>query len=286
MKKRIKKILCIIISIIFIIIGIFIKNQKYNDNKEKNYSSGIDNSISIEENKKSITQNIYNEPETSNTINNNVKIETYTEEKNEDLERNFENTDKKTESTLPDDSGLTIEGIQKTYNQEIMSEANIAYLLGCNTITEETNFKDFIDKHIPQNGIFISERTVYQKTNNPYEKIKERKVMMQEMLSSINLKYNVDKNNYLIDNAGKLELEKKINALIHGEKKIIIGFVADYYTYINDSQYGLHLGGNFTNYSYVSFKPYNDIYAYIYDENSADIDGFYNMLQEISLLAD
>ena len=97
---------------------------------------------------------------------------------------------------------------------------------------------------------------------------------------------NINEKNYLVEGSSSDELEKKINKVIVGDKKVIIGLVADYYTYINDTDYGLQLGGGFVDSSYVSFKPYNNIYAYIFDENSDDTDSFYDMMEEISKLAD
>lgn len=36
------------------------------------------------------------------------------------------------------------------------------------------------------------------------------------------------------------------------------------------------------NSSYISLKPYNNIYAYIFDENSVNTDDFFSMIEEIS----
>jgi len=105
---------------------------------------------------------------------------------------------------------------------------------------------------------------------------------MQEMLSSIDLKYNINENNYLLNNNNNEELQQKLNTIISGSKKIIIGFLQEYYTYIDDSEYGLQLGGGYMNSSYISLKPYNNIYAYIFDENSVNTDDFFSMIEEIS----
>ena len=193
------------------------------------------------------------------------------------------NTEK---SSLPNDVGLTVNGVPKTFNQDIMAKANIAYLLGCENITVSTDLEKYINSHISNNGIFISNQTVYQKTDNPYDFVLERRDAMAKMLASINLQNNINEKNYLVEGSSTDELEKKINKVIVGDKKVIIGLVADYYTYINDTDYGLQLGGGFVDSSYVSFKPYNNIYAYIFDENSDDTDSFYDMMKEISKLAD
>ena len=50
--------------------------------------------------------------------------------------------------TLPSDTGLTVSGVSKKFNQDIISQVNIAYLLGCENITETTNFEDYINKNI------------------------------------------------------------------------------------------------------------------------------------------
>lgn len=196
---------------------------------------------------------------------------------------NLMNTEK---SSLPNDVGLTVNGVPKTFNQDIMAKANIAYLLGCENITDSTDLDEYINSHISNNGIFISNQTVYQKTDNPYDFVPERRDVMAKMLASINLQNNINEKNYLVEGSSSDELEKKINKVIVGDKKVIIGLVADYYTYINDTDYGLQLGGGFVDSSYVSFKPYNNIYAYIFDENSDDTDSFYDMMEEISKLAD
>ncbi len=274
MKKKIIILISIILLVIFIVIGIIIKDKSNIDNIETNNNTTNNNNINLES-KEQFQNESAADIESSEA--NNIQ--------NED-ESKFESEDTDTKSSLPSDVGLTINGVHKTFNQDIMSQANIAYLLGCDNITDTTDLESYIANHMPNNGIFISERTAYQKTDNPYEYIKERRTMMQEMLSSLSLTYNIDKNNYLLNNQGTTELEQKLNKLISGDKKIIIGFVAEYYTYINDSEYGLQLGGGFMNSSYVSFKPYNNIYAYIFDENSADINDFYNMVEEISELVD
>ena len=36
--------------------------------------------------------------------------------------------------TLPSDTGLTVSGVSKKFNQDIISQVNIAYLLGCENI--------------------------------------------------------------------------------------------------------------------------------------------------------
>ena len=194
---------------------------------------------------------------------------------------NLMNTEK---SSLPNDVGLTVNGVPKTFNQDIMAKANIAYLLGCENITDSTHLDEY--SHISNNGIFISNQTVYQKTDNPYDFVPERRDVMAKMLASINLQNTINGKNYLVEGSSTDELEKKINKVIVGDKKVIIGLVADYYTYINDTDYGFQLGGGFADSSYVSFKPYNNIYAYIFDENSDDTDSFYDMMEEISKLAD
>ena len=80
--------------------------------------------------------------------------------------------------TLPSDTGLTVSGVSKKFNQDIISQVNIAYLLGCEKITETTNFEDYINKNITKNGIFISNVSGYTKTDNPYDFIKENTVFM------------------------------------------------------------------------------------------------------------
>lgn len=282
MKKKIIFIsISVVLLIIFILFYIITKNK---NNINNNNSSNIINTnyeLQIENSTKA--ENIVKED--SNEINNIQNKREDEIQSNTNASTNNEDTHN-TNTSLPNDIGMTVNGVPKTFNQDIMAKANIAYLLGCDNITDSTNLEEYIDNNITNNGIFISERTIYQKTDNPYDYIKPRSLIMQDMLSSINLKYNIDKSNYLIDNHSNGELEKKLNKLISGNKKIIIGFVAGYYTYINDTEYGLQLGGGFIGSSYVSFKPYNNIYAYIFDENSANLDDFYEMMKEISNLAD
>lgn len=186
--------------------------------------------------------------------------------------------------TLPNDTGLTVSGVSKTFNQDIISQANIAYLLGCENITETTNFEDYINKNITKNGIFISNVSGYIKTDNPYDFIKENTVFMKEMLSLIGFSYDIE-NNYLVDNKSTSELESKINKVISSNKKVIIGFLPEYYVYINDIDNGLGFGG-YSNSSYVSLKPYNNIYTFIFDFNSSNKDDFFSMMEEIANLAD
>jgi hypothetical protein len=280
MKKEKKYIFVIITILIFFILICFIMKNENSINTEVGNTVNLENKIQSQ-----------NEIEISNIIDNSDNIEEIQEnDKNIETKEtneieNIEESSSKN-SSLPNDEGLTVYGIPKTFNQDIMSLANIAYLIGCEDITESTDLEEYINSNIPKDGIYISKRTAYKKTDNPYEYNKPSEIMMQEMLSKINLKYNIDENNYLINNNGNGELEQKLNKIISGNKKIIIGFVADYYTYINDTEYGLQLGGAFITSSYVSFKPYNGIYAYIFDENSANIDDFYTMIEEISALAD
>lgn len=267
-----KKKIIVLLSIIILIITIIIVTLCFNNSK-RNSSINMENIIQSEKEINNIDNNSNMlEDIKQNEISNQVDSNSNT------------NVDSKG-SSLPNDSGLTVNGVPKTFNQDIMAKANIAYLLGCENISNNTNLEEYIEKNISKNGIFISEVSTYKKTGNPYEHIKERKEIMKDMLSSINLKYDINQDNYLISNGSDGEIEKNINKLILGDKKIIIGFVADYYTYINDYEKGIQLGGGFANSSYVSFKPYNNIYAFIFDENSTDSDDFYEMIKEISNLS-
>lgn len=185
--------------------------------------------------------------------------------------------------TLPSDAGLTVSGVSKTFNQDIISQANIAYLLGCENVTETTNFEDYINKNITKNGIFISNVSGYAKTDNPYDFIKENTVFMKELLSSIGFSYDIE-NNYLVDNKSTNELESKINKVISSNKKVIIGFLPEYYVYINDIDNGLGFGG-YSNSSYVSLKPYNNIYTFIFNFNSSNKDDFFSMIEKVANLS-
>ena len=178
---------------------------------------------------------------------------------------------------------MTVSGVSKTFNQDIISQANIAYLLGCENITETTNFEDYINKNITQNGIFISNVSGYAKTDNPYDFIKENTVFMKELLSSIGFSYDIE-NNYLVDNKSTNELESKINKVISSNKKVIIGFLPEYYVYINDIDNGLGFGG-YSNSSYVSLKPYNNIYTFIFNFNSSNKDDFFSMIEKVANLS-
>lgn len=277
MKKKKIIILIIVVLIIFILTGIIIqiKNSLSNVKNDNNLINSEDNEEQIT-NDYIISSNNSTIENTQNIIENKIQNQEITRS-NTDIESNTK------VNSLPNDSGLTINGVEKKFNQDIMAQANIAYLLGCDEILNTTDFEKYINNHLPNNGIWISERTTYKKTDNPYDYIKERKHIMQEMLSSIDLKYNINENNYLINNNNNNEeLQQKLNAIISGNKKIIIGFLPEYYTYIDDSEYGLQLGGGYMNSSYISLKPYNNIYAYIFDENSVNTDDFFSMIEEIS----
>lgn len=267
MKK--KNLIFFTIVVVIIIAVMFIKNNINIKNNKEN------NTIITEENDMTTIKNNIQDSNNINEDNN---------EKNNIQNIAEENKDN-TNNSLPNDSGLTVAGVPKTYNQDIIAQANIAYLLGSQNISESTNFEDYINKHLPKNGIFISNVTGYRKTDNPYEFIKERTAIMKDMLSTISLTYNTDKNNYLIDNKGTSELEEKINKVISGSKKVIIGFVPEYYVYINDIDNKLQFGG-YTNSSYVSLKQYNNIYTFICNPDSLTSDDFFNMIEEISKIAD
>ena len=201
-------------------------------------------------------------------FNNNIdENKTNSVEKNNDIENsNIENeTIKKEYNNMPNDTGLTVDGVHKTFNQDIITKANIAYLLGCDNITENTDFDGYINQHLPKNGIYISKIVGYKEDPN----------------NSYDFNYEVDKNNYLKRNKKNDEICKNINKLITGNKKIIIGFLPEYYVYINDIENGLGYG-DYSSSDYVSLKPYNNIYTFIYDFNSSNVDDFYEMLKEIS----
>ncbi len=272
-----KKIIIVTISITIIailLLTIIFINSKRNQNKNTfNSNNSVDNNIGNE----IIINNEDNTIENTNTIEKDIENNSQTLNEQTD-------TVSKYDSTLPSDAGLTVSGVSKTFNQDIISQANIAYLLGCENITDKTNFEDYINKNITKNGIYISKVTGYTKSN-PYDFIRENNVTMKENLSKINLTYDIDSNNYLIANKSTNELDKKINKLISSDKKIIIGFLPEYYVYINDVDNGLSFGG-FSNSSYVSLKPYNNIYTFIFDFNSSDIDDFFNMIEDIAKLAD
>lgn len=270
-KKIIIVTLSIILLIILIVVVSFTNRKK---EQEKNIFNNNNNSVN----------NIGNEIIINNENN---TIEDTNETNVENNFQTFKNPkDIGTEniSNLPSDAGLTVSGESKTFNQDIISQANIAYLLGCENITDKTNLAEYINKNITKNGIFISNVTGYQKTDNPYDFIKENTVFMKELLSEINLSYNIN-NNYLVNNKSISNLESKINKLISGDKKIIVGFLPEYYIYINDVDSGLGFGG-YSNSSYVSLKPYNNIYTFIFDSNSSNIDDFFNMMEDIAKLAD
>ncbi len=276
MKKKIIIITTILLIILLAFITIKKKGKSNSIDIENTNMIKLENNIQQEEH--NIRDNIYNKAE---------KLQNSYENKTE-LENNVKYHDNmsKENSSLPSDIGLTVNGVPKTLNQDIMSKANIAYLLGCNNITDDTNLEEYINEHLPQNGIFISEQSIYKiDSNNPYDFLMKRKDFMKNMLSDIHFSYEIDKNNYLINNKGNTDLEQKLNKVINGNKKIIVGFVADYYSYINDIDEGIQLGGSFRK-SYVSFKPFNNIYAFIFDENSAELDDFYEMIEEIANLAE
>lgn len=264
-KKKIVLLSIIILIIIIIIVTLCFNNSKQNSNK-----------INIEKGVQSEEKN--------NNLDNNLDMLENTKE-NEISNQIDSNGNNNKKSSWPSDTGLTVNDVPKTFNQDIMAKANIAYLLGCENISDDTNLEEYIEKNISKNGIFISEVSTYKRTDNPYEYIKGRREIMKEMLSSINLEHDINQDNYLVSNGSNVAIDKNINKLIVGDKKIIIGFLAEYYTYINDCEKGLEPGGGFDNLSYVSFKPYNNIYAFVFDENSIKFDDFYEMMKEISNLA-
>ena len=106
---------------------------------------------------------------------------------------------------------------------------------------------------------------------------------MKELLSSIGFSYDIE-NNYLVNNKSTNELESKINKVISSSKKVIIGFLLEYYVYINDIDNGLGFGG-YSNSSYVSLKPYNNIYTFIFNFNSSNKDDFFSMMEKVANLA-
>ena len=274
MNKK-KKIIMINISITVIIvlllaIGFTSSNKNQNNfNNNTSVDNNIENEIIANNDNKTIQD--------TNTNEKNV-------ENNSQIVEEQKNTVSENTGTLPSDAGLTVSGVSKTFNQDIISQVNIAYLLGCENITETTNFEDYINKNITKNGIFISNVSGYTKTDNPYDFIRKNTVFMKELLSAIGFSYDIE-NNYLVDNKSTSELESKINKVISSNKKVIIGFLPEYYVYINDIDNGLGFGG-YSNSSYVNLKPYNNIYTFIFDFNSSNKDDFFSMMEEIANLAD
>lgn len=272
MKRKIIITFMIIIFIVVLLITFMINFQKSNKtNADISNNEQLKENVELENNITSMENSTLDE---KNII----------DDSNNSLPNTQINTNDTSMNSLPNDVGLTINGVHKTYNQDIISQANIAYMLGCENISDTTNFEDYISKNSPKNGIYISKVTGYKKTN-PYDFVRENTDTMKEKLSKINMTYDIDKNNYLVNNNGTSELEQKLNKLILGDKKIIIGFVPEYYVYINDVENGLGFGG-FSNSSYVSLKPYNNIYTFIFDFNSENTDEFYQMLEEIAKLAE
>ena len=273
MNKK-KKIIMINISITVIIvlllaIGFTSSNKNQNNfNNNTSVDNNIENEIIANNDNKTIQD--------TNTNEKNV-------ENNSQIVEEQKNTVSENTGTLPSDAGLTVSGVSKTFNQDIISQVNIAYLLGCENITETTNFEDYINKNITKNGIFISNVSGYAKTDNPYDFIKENTVFMKELLSSIGFSYDIE-NNYLVDNKSTNELESKINKVISSNKKVIIGFLPEYYVYINDIDNGLGFGG-YSNSSYVSLKPYNNIYTFIFNFNSSNKDDFFSMIEKVANLS-
>ncbi len=275
-----KKVLILSIFIIFIVGIITIKsliktNNNYtNDNKVEDTADVIDTN-----NETFFDSNIIED----NVIINNTNIikeqdNNLVNDDNKDIENsNSANSEK---NNLPYDEGLVIKGENKEINQDLTTVANIAYLLGCENIDPSTDFEKYIADNELKNGIYISRITGYKK-QNPYDFVKESSAIMKDMLSSINFNYNIDKNNYLISNNGNNDLEKKINKLINSNKKIIIGFVPEYYIHVNETENEIMTAG-FIQSSYVKLKEYKDIYVFLFDFNSSNNDDFLSMVEEIT----
>lgn len=283
--------LVIVIAIIFILIKNKQNRAEYKDinNKVNNIGTEFVNENNLQ--KISPDTMIENNNYSGNNINN-VTADNIIMKKNEkdnNKESLPDNTivkkEKINKNSLPDDTGLTFKGVSKTYNQDIMSQANIAYLLGYTDFDNTNNLKKYIEKHTPKSGIFISKVTGYDKTDNPYDFVMDRSELMKKMLSNINMKYNINKQNYLEINKNEIsELDKKINKIISSDKKIIIAFVPAYYIYINDTEMGLVLSE--MQEPYISLKPYNNIYTYICNPDQARDEDFLNMIEEISQILD
>ena len=189
MNKK-KKIIMITISIIIIVLLLaisFTGSNKSQDKNNFNSNNSVDNNIENE----IIANDDSKTIEDTNTNEKNV-------ENNSPIVEETKNIVTEDTGTLPSDAGLTVSGVSKTFNQDIISQANIAYLLGCENILETTNFEDYINKNITKNGIFISNVSGYTKTDNPYDFIKENTVFMKELLSAIGFSYDIENNYYPI----------------------------------------------------------------------------------------
>lgn len=161
-----------------------------------------------------------------------------------------------------------------------MAQANIAFLLGKEIQKEETDFSEYIEVHMPKNGIFISSVSAYEKESE-YDFVMKASEIMKRNLNDINMTYQVDKENYLIANGNsKNELSANINKVINGDKKVIIGFLPYFYTHINDTNQGTQLWEMMN--PYISLKPYNNIHVYICNPNEATPEDFMNMIEEIA----
>lgn len=295
MRKKNLIILSLVIGIVIICIFIINKQNSEEQKDMGNKMSNIGTEFVDENNVQDIMPDTrkendnYSGNNVSNVIRDNAIIEKSEKDNNkENLPNNSslgKEKIKKNKNSLPNDTGLTVGGVPKTYNQDIMSQANIAYLLGCTDFNDINNLNKYIEKHIPKSGIFISKVTGYDKTDNPYDFVMDRSELMKKMLSNINMTYNINKQNYLeINKNEKSELDKKINKIISSEKKIIIGFVPAYYIYINDTETGLVLSE--MQEAYISLKPYNNIYTYICNPDEARNEDFLNMIEEISQILD
>jgi len=272
-------IIITVLLILFIVLNDKKETSEVNVNMDKNIVAvnNIDNQSSgnsVED------KNNINNTDITNKINNEISNIIA------NLPKNYENN-----SSIPDDTFLTVGGVHKTYNQDIMSEANIAFLLEKDmsnyigkTSVDDLNkeFSSYINNHMPKNGILISNINAYKKISQ-YDVVTEPADGMKNYLNSINMTYQIDKNNYLIEsNNSKNDLSKDINKAINGNKKIIIGFVPYFYSYINDTEQGLRTCE--MSEPYISLKPYNNIYTFICNPNEMTSEDFMLMLKEIAKL--
>lgn len=282
MKKKVV-IGTFIVICMFLLLFVLIKNIQ---NQEKQKVSDDTDISKLVDNKEttvhvmdteSVIANIDIESETAITNNTETVYDTESTIENTDVEWKGKDI---FQFHLLSDEGMTIGGVPATYDYDITSQANIAYLLGCEDISETTDFEKYISENFINDGVYTSSVTGYPVSDNPYDFIKTASDIVKESLMSVDLDYDV-KDNYLIDNHQTDELSARINKIINGDKKIIIGVLPAYYVYINHEDGGLAMGGNFTNTDYVFLKPYNDIYTFIINTNHFSNEDFIEIFENM-----
>lgn len=256
-------IITVLVSILLILLTVFQhsnnKENSYNDiytQEDTNSNVNLTNEFIIHNQKENVDNSSYTNTNSDGNVSPNIVGEKLNE------------------------TGITLNGKPIKYNQKLSSKLNIAYMLGYNINHDipvsdfETDMTNYINKNKPMHtGLWVATQPLLQ--GNPLDT--DRFI---SILAQIGVNCTIDEFGFTQKINSSIEVCNYINEIIDSGKLVMIGFSPDYYAYIEN--YDNKANMTDTEYTYVSFEPYNNMYPYIIT-GKCDIEELTAMLKQITI---